>query len=362
MGRAAARRPPGRARHLRRAHASRHRHRRDGRATTRSSIGSMDRLRHLARLHVLPRRARPAPGLPRRRTTGRSSSRPARSGRLIPFVRLDLDEGPIEEARRCLDLGARGIKLHPRAQRFLLDDERLAPVFELAAERGVPILIHGGRGLPPIAEGLERARRRAPRRAADHRPRRDRRPRRPRRPLRGQARRLLRHLGLERDRPARPLRGSCRRSRSSTPRTTRTASSPARCSHRAARRARGRASTSGSCGTCSRGNANRIADGEEPLEPTQPSAPAIARAAARARADPPVPLDGDAASLDAASPTRSARSGSRSTHCASANGHVETSSSGSASCSRPPATSGGRCPRREDDGDAAQRVRARPSG
>jgi hypothetical protein len=77
-------------------------------------------------------------------------------GRLIPFVRLALDEGPIEEARRCLDLGARGIKLHPRAQKFLLNDERLTPVFELAAERGVPILIHAGRGLPPIAEGLER--------------------------------------------------------------------------------------------------------------------------------------------------------------------------------------------------------------
>jgi len=63
-------------------------------------------------------------------------------GRLIPFVRLDL--------------GARGIKLHPRAQRFLLNDERLAPVFALAAERRVPILIHGGRGLPPIADHLAR--------------------------------------------------------------------------------------------------------------------------------------------------------------------------------------------------------------
>src|SRR5439155_1542450 len=74
-------------------------------------------------------------------------------GRLIPFVRLDLAEHPIQEAVRCLDRGARGIKLHPRAQRFLLNDERLAPVFELAAERRVPILIHGGRGLPPIAAG-----------------------------------------------------------------------------------------------------------------------------------------------------------------------------------------------------------------
>ena len=75
-------------------------------------------------------------------------------GRLIPFVRLDLTESPIEEAERCLDRGARGIKLHPRAQKFLLDDDRLAPVFALAAERKVPILIHGGRGLPPIADHL----------------------------------------------------------------------------------------------------------------------------------------------------------------------------------------------------------------
>ena len=75
-------------------------------------------------------------------------------GRLIPFVRLDLNESPIDEARRCLDQGARGIKLHPRAQKFTASDERLAPVFEIAAEYRVPILIHGGRGLPPIAAGL----------------------------------------------------------------------------------------------------------------------------------------------------------------------------------------------------------------
>jgi predicted TIM-barrel fold metal-dependent hydrolase len=76
-------------------------------------------------------------------------------GRLVPFVRLDLNEEPVEEAVRCLDLGARGIKLHPRAQKFLANDERLIPVFALAAERRVPILIHAGRGLPPIAAGLE---------------------------------------------------------------------------------------------------------------------------------------------------------------------------------------------------------------
>jgi predicted TIM-barrel fold metal-dependent hydrolase len=80
----------------------------------------------------------------------------ASAGRLIPFLRLDLDERPVEEATRALDLGARGIKLHPRAQKFLPGDPRLEPVFALAEERQIPILIHGGRGLPPIADELGR--------------------------------------------------------------------------------------------------------------------------------------------------------------------------------------------------------------
>ena len=77
-------------------------------------------------------------------------------GRYIPFCRLDLTDGPFEEANRALDLGARGIKLHPRAQRFDVGDKRLEGVFAIAAERRVPILIHGGRGLPPIADELGR--------------------------------------------------------------------------------------------------------------------------------------------------------------------------------------------------------------
>ncbi|HVM68860.1 MAG TPA: amidohydrolase family protein [Gaiellaceae bacterium] len=75
-------------------------------------------------------------------------------GVLVPFCRLDPSADPVVEVHRCVDAGARGIKLHPRAQKFLLNDDRLAPVFELAADRGVPILIHGGRGLPPIADEL----------------------------------------------------------------------------------------------------------------------------------------------------------------------------------------------------------------
>src|SRR3954468_7470755 len=75
------------------------------------------------------------------------------NGRLVPFLRLDRNESPLDEARRCLDAGARGIKLHPRAQKFDAGDERLAPIFEIAATHEVPILIHGGRGVPPVAGG-----------------------------------------------------------------------------------------------------------------------------------------------------------------------------------------------------------------
>ena len=69
--------------------------------------------------------------------------------RLFPFVRLSLDEDPLGEAERCLALGARGIKLHPRAQAFRVNDPSLEAVFALADERRLPVLIHAGRGLPP---------------------------------------------------------------------------------------------------------------------------------------------------------------------------------------------------------------------
>lgn len=75
-------------------------------------------------------------------------------GRLVPFSRLDPSEGPLAESERCLAAGARGIKLHPRAQDFVFDGQDIDGVFALAEAAGVPILIHAGRGLPPLAEGL----------------------------------------------------------------------------------------------------------------------------------------------------------------------------------------------------------------
>ncbi|HEX6712721.1 MAG TPA: amidohydrolase family protein, partial [Thermoleophilaceae bacterium] len=72
-------------------------------------------------------------------------------GRLFAFCRVDPNAGDaVGEAARALDAGARGIKLHPRAEGFSLDEPEVRRVFELAHERRVPVLIHAGRGIPAL--------------------------------------------------------------------------------------------------------------------------------------------------------------------------------------------------------------------
>jgi predicted TIM-barrel fold metal-dependent hydrolase len=75
--------------------------------------------------------------------------------RLYPYCRLDPAEDPVGEAERCLALGARGIKLHPRAQAFGFGDQAADSIWRVASEAKVPILIHAGRGMPrmdPLAD------------------------------------------------------------------------------------------------------------------------------------------------------------------------------------------------------------------
>jgi predicted TIM-barrel fold metal-dependent hydrolase len=71
-------------------------------------------------------------------------------GRLYPYCRLDPADDPVAEAERCLALGARGIKLHPRAQSFGFGNEAAESIWKVADEANVPILIHAGRGMPPM--------------------------------------------------------------------------------------------------------------------------------------------------------------------------------------------------------------------
>jgi predicted TIM-barrel fold metal-dependent hydrolase len=69
---------------------------------------------------------------------------------LVPFCRVNPDDGALAEAERCLDAGARGIKLHPRAEQFTLDHPVVAELVALAHERQLPVLIHAGRGIPAL--------------------------------------------------------------------------------------------------------------------------------------------------------------------------------------------------------------------
>src|SRR3954453_15250819 len=74
----------------------------------------------------------------------------ASDGRLGSFCRLDPRDSPPAQARRGLDAGAVGIKLHPRAERFTMHEPGVREIVAVAHERRVPILIHAGRGIPAL--------------------------------------------------------------------------------------------------------------------------------------------------------------------------------------------------------------------
>jgi hypothetical protein len=71
---------------------------------------------------------------------------------LVPFCRVNPHDSPVAEAERCLDAGARGIKLHPRAEEFTLDHPKVRGLLALAHERRLPVLVHAGRGIPALGE------------------------------------------------------------------------------------------------------------------------------------------------------------------------------------------------------------------
>jgi hypothetical protein len=74
----------------------------------------------------------------------------ASAGRLVPFCRLNPNDDPVAEARRCVERGARGIKLHPRAEAFALDAPASREIFAFADAERLPVLIHAGRGIPAL--------------------------------------------------------------------------------------------------------------------------------------------------------------------------------------------------------------------
>jgi hypothetical protein len=72
-------------------------------------------------------------------------------GLLTPFCRVSPNGGDApREAERALDSGARGIKLHPRAEQFTLDHPDVPRLAAIADERRLPVLVHAGRGIPAL--------------------------------------------------------------------------------------------------------------------------------------------------------------------------------------------------------------------
>jgi hypothetical protein len=66
---------------------------------------------------------------------------------LVPFARLDPRAITRQDTSDALAAGARGFKLHPRAEDFRLDHPGVETILAVAAEAHVPVLIHAGAGV-----------------------------------------------------------------------------------------------------------------------------------------------------------------------------------------------------------------------
>src|SRR5918994_1367239 len=86
----------------------------------------------------------------------------ASDGVVVPYCRVDPRDSAVAEATRALDAGARGIKLHPRAEQFGMDEPAVAELVALAHERRIPVLIHAGRGIPALGQNTVRLAERYP--------------------------------------------------------------------------------------------------------------------------------------------------------------------------------------------------------
>lgn len=75
----------------------------------------------------------------------------ASGGSLVALCRVQpRAPGALEEARRCMDLGAAGIKLHARAEEFGMEEPVVRELIALAHERKAVVLMHAGRGIPAL--------------------------------------------------------------------------------------------------------------------------------------------------------------------------------------------------------------------
>jgi predicted TIM-barrel fold metal-dependent hydrolase len=69
--------------------------------------------------------------------------------RLVANVNPELHPSPVTEAERQLDLGAVALKVHPVHGGFRPDTRDMYAVYELCAERRVPVIVHTGGSIFP---------------------------------------------------------------------------------------------------------------------------------------------------------------------------------------------------------------------
>lgn len=66
-------------------------------------------------------------------------------GRFISFGTVHPDaEDLFEELDRIVSLGLHGVKLHPDYQGFMVDEDRLDPLYDELERRGLPVVFHAG--------------------------------------------------------------------------------------------------------------------------------------------------------------------------------------------------------------------------
>lgn len=74
--------------------------------------------------------------------------------RIIPFARVDPERGATAEIARASEKGARGLKLHPVAQRFRPESDASVAAVRAASTLGWAVVIHAGFGARRLAEPI----------------------------------------------------------------------------------------------------------------------------------------------------------------------------------------------------------------
>jgi predicted TIM-barrel fold metal-dependent hydrolase len=75
-------------------------------------------------------------------------------GTLVPFARLDPRVSAAADAEAALAAGAKGFKLHPRAEEFRLEHPSVDAIAAVAAEARAPVLVHAGAGVGSLGAAI----------------------------------------------------------------------------------------------------------------------------------------------------------------------------------------------------------------